>query len=285
MTEKEESTKAVSVSLDAFVRVLVVELVDDTVEHYEATRAYWSSSPAAPKRLTYGDEGKTSTGSADSGAHPNGDGSIDRVIDRMIDRVPALHAPIDAPIDQPCADSRGVSPENADLVEAVTADAAQAVGVAVRGLLGLWKLSDDYGSADGKSANAKRANRKSAGVHVAPLVSGVLSVAPSSGGSTLTSVKRRASRFDPLRIYDEEQNVLDHRGSVEKKYSVVSPRDGSDGCVSSVSRTSRCRRSPRVVFDRSRGVTMILLDKGVEDVYVSLAEYVDFVDKAAATNV
>jgi hypothetical protein len=175
------------------------------------------------------------------------------------------------------SEPRGFSPENAAAVDSVTADAADAVGVAVRGLLGLWKLSDEtHVDADGESSSLRATARRR-------------SAAKSPRVTNAFTTPKRALRFDPLRggaasdeNVDDDSAGLMHSDStgIRSNTSRNTPRSSS---------ASRPRRSRRVVFDRARGTTMLSAGKvrGAEgeNVYLSIAEYVDVVNKAAASYV
>jgi hypothetical protein len=257
--------ETVPVSLDAFVRVLVDGLVDETVRAHEAAEACGPLVSPTPMALAT-NLLEDAVGKRDDFLDFLGgerDGSDEDGIER---RHPTV-----------ASEPRGFSPENAAAVDSVTADAADAVGVAVRGLLGLWKLSDEtHVDADGESSSLRATARRR-------------SAAKSPRVTNAFTTPKRALRFDPLRggaasdeNVDDDSAGLMHSDStgIRSNTSRNTPRSSS---------ASRPRRSRRVVFDRARGTTMLSAGKvrGAEgeNVYLSIAEYVDVVNKAAASYV
>ena len=70
----------------------------------------------------------------------------------------------------------------------------------------------------------------------------------------------------------------------------TSPVDRTPRVTSRTHQTPHTPRTPRVVFDAAKKQTMVLLDKGDgspgnREVYVTMAEYVNYVDAAAVTYV
>ena len=267
--------ETVPVSLDAFTRVLVDGLVDETVRAHEAAEACGplvSSIPTALATNLFEDAAPGICGVDFHGGER--DGSDEDGIER---RRPTV-----------ASEPRGFSPENAAAVDSVTADAADAVGVAVRGLLGLWKLSDEtHVDANGESSSPSSlratARRRSA----------AKSKSKSPRVTNAFATPKRALRFDPLRdgaASDENDDDDEFAGSTTRFDSTgIRSRNTSRNTPRSSSSLSRPRRSRRVVFDRALGTTMLSAGKvrGAEgeNVYLSIAEYVDVVNKAAASYV
>ena len=257
--------ETVPVSLDAFLRVLVEGLVDEAVRAHEAAEACGPLVSPTPMALA-------------TNLPEDAVGKRDDVLDflggerdgRDEDGIERRHPTV-------ASEPRGFSPENAAAVDSVTADAADAVGVAVRGLLGLWKLSDEtHVDADGESSSLRATARRR-------------SAAKSPRVTNAFTTPKRVLRFDPLRggaasdeNVDDDSAGLMHSDStgIRSNTSRNTPRSSS---------ASRPRRSRRVVFDRARGTTMLSAGKvrGAEgeNVYLSIAEYVDVVNKAAASYV
>lgn len=253
----------VPVSLDAFLRVLVDGLVDEAVRAHEAAEACGPLVSSTPTALATEEDEGVSQGASEADREDRGEDREKDARENVTRRVE----------DEPARlEPRGFSPEHAAAVDAVTADAADAVGVAVRGLLGLWRLSDDarVGARDDSPSPRSSARRRS--VAKSPLAADLVT-------------PRRALRFDPLR----SRGAFD--ANVDEYASPISELGGSSKSTRDVraSSASRPRRSRRVVFDRARGTAM--LSAGAvggadgEEVYLSIAEYVDVVNKAAASYV
>ena len=264
--------ETVPVSLDAFLRVLVDGLVDETVRAHETAEACGplvSPTPTALATNFFEDDASAIYGFNIHGGER--DGSDEDGIER---RRPTV-----------ASEPRGFSPENAAAVDSVTADAADAVGVAVRGLLGLWKLSDEtHVDANGESsslrATAATARRRSA----------AKSKSKSPRVTNAFATPKRALRFDPLRDgAASDENVDDDEFAGSTHFDSTDIRSNTSRNTPRSSSASLPRRSRRVVFDRARGTTMLSAGKvrGAEgeNVYLSIAEYVDVVNKAAASYV
>ena len=250
-------------------------LVDETVRAHEAAEACGplvSSIPTALATNLFEDAAPGICGVDFHGGER--DGSDEDGIER---RRPTV-----------ASEPRGFSPENAAAVDSVTADAADAVGVAVRGLLRLWKLSDEtHVDANGESSSPSSlratARRRSA----------AKSKSKSPRVTNAFATPKRALRFDPLRdgaASDENDDDDEFAGSTTRFDSTgIRSRNTSRNTPRSSSSLSRPRRSRRVVFDRALGTTMLSAGKvrGAEgeNVYLSIAEYVDVVNKAAASYV
>jgi hypothetical protein len=248
--------ETVPVSLDAFLRVLVDGLVDEAVRAHEAAEACGPLVSSTPTALATEEDEGVSKGASEADREDRGEDRGQDARENVTRRVE----------DEPARlEPRGFSPEHAAAVDAVTADAADAVGVAVRGLLGLWRLSDDarVGAGDDFSSPRPSARRRNVADFATP---------------------KRALRFDPLR----SRGAFDT--NVDDEYAIpISERSGSSKTTPRASSASRPRRSRRVVFDRARGTTMLSAGTtggaGGEEVYLSIAEYVDVVNKAAASYV
>ena len=161
----------------------------------------------------------------------------------------------------------GFSPENAASIEAVTVDAADAVWVAVTGLLGLWRISENR-ETGGEELNAEVSNA----LYISD--QGQLDNSRDERDDVLTTPSgdntKRLSRFDPLNMDSQS----DHETSPAGRQTPNS--------------SSPAHRTPRVV--KQNGQTMVLLDKGDgspgnREVYVSMAEYLEYVDACAASYV
>jgi hypothetical protein len=248
--------ETVPVSLDAFLRVLVEGLVDEAVRAHEAAEACGPLVSSTPTALATEEDEGVSKGASEADREDRGEDRGQDARENVTRRVE----------DEPARlEPRGFSPEHAAAVDAVTADAADAVGVAVRGLLGLWRLSDDarVGAGDDSSSPRPSARRRNVADFATP---------------------KRALRFDPLR----SRGAFDT--NVDDEYAIpISERSGSSKTTPRASSASRPRRSRRVVFDRARGTTMLSAGAAGgadgEEVYLSIAEYVDVVNKAAASYV
>ena len=261
--------ETVPVSLDAFTRVLVDGLVDETVRAHEAAEACGplvSSIPTALATNLFEDAAPGICGVDFHGGER--DGSDEDGIER---RRPTV-----------ASEPRGFSPENAAAVDSVTADAADAVGVAVRGLLGLWKLSDEtHVDANGESSSLRATARRR---------SAAKSKSKSPRVTNAFATPKRALRFDPLRDgAASDENVDDDEFAGSTHFDSTDIRSNTSRNTPRSSSASLPRRSRRVVFDRARGTTMLSAGKvrGAEgeNVYLSIAEYVDVVNKAAASYV
>ena len=267
--------ETVPVSLDAFTRVLVDGLVDETVRAHETAEACGplvSSIPTALATNLFEDDASGIYGFNIHGGER--DGSDEDGIER---RRPTV-----------ASEPRGFSPENAAAVDSVTADAADAVGVAVRGLLGLWKLSDEtHVDADGEPSS-RRATIAS--LPTARRRSASKSKSKSPRVTNAFATPKRALRFDPLRDgAASDENVDDDEFAGWTHFDSTGIRSNTSRNTPRSSSASLPRRSRRVVFDRARGTTMLSAGKvrGAEgeNVYLSIAEYVDVVNKAAASYV
>ena len=263
---EKNALETVPVSLDAFLRVLVDGLVDEAVRAHEAAEACGPLVSSTPTALAT-DEGE---GVSEVASEADRD-------DRGEDREEDARENVDRRVEDESArlESRGFSPEHAAAVDAVTADAADAVGVAVRGLLGLWKLSDDARVGAEEDSASPRPSARRRNVAKSPLAADL-------------ATPRRTLRFDPLRSRGAfDANVDDDKYA--SPISQVGECSRTTRDAPRVSSASRPRRSRRVVFNRARGTTM--LSAGTvggadgEEVYLSIAEYVDVVNKAAASYV
>ena len=253
--------ETVPVSLDAFLRVLVEGLVDEAVRAHEAAEACGPLVSSTPTALAMEEDEGVSQGASEADREDRGEDREEDARENVTRRAE----------DEPARlEPRGFSPEHAAAVDAVTADAADAVGVAVRGLLGLWRLSDDarVGAGDDSSSPRPSSGRRNVADFVTP---------------------KRALRFDPLR----SRGAFDANVDDDEYASPISERSGSSRTTirdaPRASSASRPRRSRRVVFDSALGTPM--LSAGAvggadgEEVYLSIAEYVDVVNKAAASYV
>lgn len=267
----------VPVSLDSFLRVLVDGLVDETVRAHEAAEACGPLVALTPTALaTDEDADARDDGVSEGASEADREDREDREEDRRWNVARRVE-------DEPArVEPRGFSPEHAAAIDAVTADAADAVGVAVRGLLGLWKLSDDTHVGAGLDSFSPRTSARRRSVAKSP-----------KSRATDFATPKRALRFDPLRsrgAFDADVGYTPHSDAIRrpigansdssKRYSRDTPRASS---------ASRALRPRRVVFDRARGATMLSAGKvrgaDGEEVYLSIAEYIDVVNKAAASYV
>ena len=146
-------------------------------------------------------------------------------------------------------------------------DAADAVWVAVTGLLGLWRISENR-ETGGEELNAEVSNA----LYISD--QGQLDNSRDERDDVLTTPSgdntKRLSRFDPLNMDSQS----DHETSPAGRQTPNS--------------SSPAHRTPRVV--KQNGQTMVLLDKGDgspgnREVYVSMAEYLEYVDACAASYV
>jgi len=156
---------------------------------------------------------------------------------------------------------------------AVTKDAADAVGVAVTGLLGLWRISETW---NGYGVTDNASHGSLAGRFI-----------PSDARDAARSPPTRALRFDPLGLDAQSDGLPVTSCSAVYK---TSPVDRTPRVTSRTHQTPHTPRTPRVVFDAAKKQTMVLLDKGDgspgnREVYVTMAEYVNYVDAAAVTYV
>jgi hypothetical protein len=132
--------ETVPVSLDAFLRVLVDGLVDEAVRAHEAAEACGPLVSSTPTALATEEDEGVSKGASEADREDRGEDREEDARENVTRRVE----------DEPARlEPRGFSPEHAAAVDAVTADAADAVGVAVRGLLGCGDSPTTRASARG----------------------------------------------------------------------------------------------------------------------------------------